>query len=237
MENKVKVIAFGLLPAFLLGCQNSAPKEIDVKSGNKHTLFEENIGQLITKNNEMTFEVRCVNGVISEINNYYKLKNHTIQFFALIKDADTIPITELLDKKTFKMLGLTRAERLKIRNPYFLDGRMNCYYMDKNYVFAYLDQSTPEFRIIGSSKDPLEFLGGNYLKVNDKIFSRGILLDSVDVKNFHTQDEPQFHFKSEWFLTIGLDNTYIYRDNKKMTKSDFNYFIDGNDSLRKIYFP
>ena len=110
---------------------------------------------------------------------------------------------------------------------------MHCYYYDRENFYAYLDQESPQFLLLGKI-DEVELLGGNYVRVDDRVFSQGIKMDSIDIGSFHTMEV--WIEGTEWSRTIGLDKDHIFINDKPITKEVFNKRIAPHDSLEKIYF-
>ena len=65
--------------------------------------------------------------------------------------------------------------------------------------------------------DDYEVLGGEYLRVDDKIYSRGVEVTGADLASFHTIEVLRKY--SEWQAILGKDKNHIYLYDKPMTKS------------------
>lgn len=236
MENKIKIIVF--VAFIVLSCSR--------ENNNSHQ--QQNTNDIQVENLESVYQGYFSNGYIGKIvyqdeQMCFKVKySHCIKIgeeFITAKlttiDGHIIDIKEIVDTTTFRIVGLSVEEKNSINNAYYLGGRMNCYYKDKNNLYAFLDNENPEYLILGSWKD-VSLLGGNYLKIKHRIYSKGIHIPQADVATFHTLNIGQFHRKSEWSITVGLDENYIYFNEKIMDFKMFKDVIGTNDSLKQIYF-
>lgn len=231
MENKVKIVFGIFLVLIFSGCSCENEHE-DLQDTSE--VLEGQVGRIITQKDALVFEAPCLFAEQDEKKLYYSVNDRLIRFYSVIDlHGDTIALDKSIDTESFRFVGGLSSEKTKIRNPYFFNGRMNCYYLDKNYFYAYLDEPFPEFIILGRAKD-MKLLGGNYVCIQDKIYSKGVALSGVDVSSFHTMEV--FQEGSEWKRTIGLDNYSMYYNNEVLDESYFNRLIAPNDSLRKIYF-
>jgi len=195
------------------------------------------VGRLMRHGDDMSFVAWTGFDMIAYIPNYYRLDSAGIDFKSLlIPSGDTVTLGSVVDTATFRVMGLTEAERRGIRNPYYLDGRMNCYYVDVHHVYAYHGHPPFSFRLIGSRED-MELLGGDYLKLGQEVYSMGRLILDADVKSFRTIDVSQLHRKTSWELTIGLDVHNSYSGPHVMSERSFDEVFNGaEDSLRRAYF-
>jgi len=82
-----------------------------------------------------------------------------------------------------------------------------------------------------------ELLGGVYIRINDKIYWRGMEVLHVDVNSFKVLNVQRN--KSEWQASIGTDGNNLYHGNKIMSHNQFieNYFWKDKDFFEKKYFP
>ncbi len=217
----------------LFGCSQSTENLVK----EEYNPLQDQIGHIVLRGKKYFFEVPCLYSESKKEKDYFVVKNNIIHFEKVlnIELSDTVELERILDKSTFRMIGLTDNEKRKIRNPYYFEGRMNCYYADSKNFYTYLNNDNPQFLWIGLSKD-FELLGGNYVKINNKIYSGGQLVDSADIESFHTMEIPQLHNKSEWSITIGLDAKHIYSNENIMDKKRFTKVVYSNDSLKHIYF-
>lgn len=225
MENKIKIVILISFVFFFTCCTQQKNSELN----NSEISFglRQYFGKVLCENENFIFEVPCI----------YCLDEKPIRFINVKTiNNDTLYLRNVIDTSSFRLLGLDSFEKEKIRNRFYLDGRMLCYYRDKNNLYAFLDKENPEFLLLGLWKDVI-LLGGNYIRIKNRIYSKGLFIPHADLETFHTMDIPQFHNKSEWSVTVGLDKNHIYLDEKIMDKLCFNKIIFSNDSLKNIYFP
>ncbi|MFK7787789.1 MAG: hypothetical protein AB8B56_21890 [Crocinitomicaceae bacterium] len=238
MENQKKIVHLLLFSVLLVGCTNGPKKKVDSSKAPNQPIsaIEMYEGHVENRDGKRVFLVRSINSEDSQVEEYCSIQKGTAQFTGCINPfGDTISIHEMIDSASFSVVGLKEDEKQKIRNPYFFDGRMHCYYFDDVNFFAYLDQDSPDFLLLGK-KSETELLGGSFVRVADQIFVQGIKIDSADVNTFHTM-EVFWSEKTEWSRTIGLDKNHIYISEKPLTEERFYKLITPNDSLRNIYFP
>lgn len=234
MENKRKIV-FILSLVLLVICCKDKKKQTITEQQQMMGVIKDNLGKLYIANNQLIFETQCFKADVLAKANYYVVDKNMVKFKKLINtNSDTILLEKVIDSKTFHLLGLDGEEKQKIRNPFYFNGRMHCYYEDKNFTFVFADKSNPEFKIIGQS-DKAIFIGGDYLKLDSKIYSNGIEVKSVDWKSFKTF-EVHDKYRLQYINTIGSDKKHLFWHEKIMTKYDFERLISPNDSLRKIYF-
>lgn len=238
MENQKKIVGFLVVILFLTSCSNEPIRKKDKSNVDNENLSfsaERYLGRIKNKDSNLIFEVRSIVTPDSKVNGYFFIENNVAQFTHLINPyGDTLKVHETIDSLTFRVVGLSNEEKRKIRNPYFFDGRMRYYYYDNMNFYAYLDQDSPQFLLLGK-KSEAELLGGHFVRVKNQIFVQGVRIDSADVSTFHTID-IFWTEKTEWSRTIGLDNEHIYISEKILTKEGFDKLI-ANDSLKHIYFP
>lgn len=236
MENQKKVTNFLLLLILLVSCSNEPHKKEDqVIDNDPLSAIKLYLGSIENNGSERTFQVRSIFSTVTEVKGYFSIDDNVAQFQSLINQyGDTLEVHETIDSESFAIVGLSENEKRKIRNPYFFDGRMQCYYYDLANFYTYLDKESPQFLLLGKTNEA-ELLGGHYVQVVDQVFSQGIKMDSVDVSSFHTMEVWQEG--TEWYRTIGLDKYHMYVNEKKLTKERFEKIIAPNDSLKKIYFP
>lgn len=231
MENKVKIVFGIFLVLIFSGCSCENDHEVVENSPEG---VEGQVGRIIIQEGAPVFEAPCLFAEQDEKKLYYSVNDRVIRFYSVVDHhGNTISLDKIIDAASFRFVGGLSSEKSRIRNPYFFNGRMNCYYLDKNYFYTYRDEPLPEFIILGRAKD-VKLLGGNYVCIRDDIYSKGVTLSGVDVSSFHTMEV--FQEGSEWKRTIGLDNNSMYYNNEVLDESDFNRLIAPNDSLRKIYF-
>lgn len=238
MENQKKIVGFLFFILFLMGCSNTPIEKKDKSTVDDENLsfsIERYLGRIKNKGSKRIFEVRSIIAPDSKVNGYFSIEDNVAQFTHLINPyGDTLKVHDTIDSLTFRVVGLSIEEKWKIRNPYFFDGRMRCYYYDKTNFYAYLDLDSSEFLLLGKKSDA-ELLGGHYVRVGNRIFAQGVQIDSADLGTFHTMEV--WMEGTEWNRTIGLDNYHIYVNDKILTEKRFEKLIAPNDSLKSIYFP
>jgi hypothetical protein len=222
---------------FLVGCTNDTFKIKDLHTINNEKMSfstSRYIGRIVTKDSIRVFQVLSVFSNGQKRNDYFSVENNSVEFHRLInQNGDTLSVHEIIDHETFNVVGMTEAEKRLIRNHSCFGGNMNVYYYDQANFYAFLDREFPEFLLLGAT-DETYLLGGDYVRVGDKLFSAGVQMDSVDIKSFHTMEIWR---GGDRFSTIGLDNKHIYFNEDIMSETSFERIIAPNDSLRKIYFP
>ena len=230
MENKGKIaIGFFIL---LFSCGSGGDQTESIIDTREE--LEGPIGKIIVEKGSFIFEAPCLFAEKEGNKMYYTVNGRKIHFYSAVDYEDTISLDKVIDTASFRFVGGLADEKNRIRNPYFFNGRMNCYYVDKNHFYAYLDKPSPEFIVLGQADDAT-LLGGNYVRLGKHIYSNGIALSGVDVSSFHTMD--LFQDRTEWKRTIGLDKHHLYVNEEVLTEERFENLIAPNDSLKKIYFP
>ena len=194
-------------------------------------------GRLIRNGDDISFVAWTGFDTTAYLPNYYSIDSTGIAFEGLLTPSDdTIRVSKMIDPSTFISVGLSETERRCIRNPYYMNGRMNSYYVDEDNLYGYHGHPPFSFRLIGRRVD-MELLGGDYVRVMNDVYSDGLRIASAHAESFHTMDVPQLHRKIEWELTIGLDNHHMYWGPHVMSASSFDELFDGSaDSLRRAYF-
>lgn len=233
MENKSKIVLILSLVLLVISCKDKEKQTITDQL-KIDGVIKDNLGRLYVENNQLIFECQCLYSNAKEKDDFYVVNDNVIKFKKIIDmKSDTIPLEKVIDQNTFHLLGLEDEEKEKIRNLFFLNGRLNCYYADKNFTYAFADKPNPEFKIIGDA-DKAIFIGGNYMKISEKIYSNGIEVKNVDYNSFKTFEVSTERIERK--LTIGSDKKHLFLDEKIMTKKDFDRLIAPNDSLKEKYF-
>ncbi|MGO3183393.1 MAG: DKNYY domain-containing protein [Aequorivita sp.] len=146
----------------------------------------------------------------------------------------TKKVSEVIDFKTFDYLYNFKEDKAKINNEYYIVNPVDNYFKDKNYVYVFQNMNeTPQFFIAGKTSN-YDVLGGAYLKVGNKVYWRGNIVNGADVKTFKTINVPRN--KAEWDATIGIDKEHLFNGNQIMTLENAtkNYFL-SKDLLKKYF--
>jgi len=161
-------------------------------------------------------------------------KNDTV-FFKVVYTLNNseLPLKDVIDINTFVLIPNTEAEKKKINNIYYQNNLFYNYFKDKNYVYIYDDNSSkPRFFQVGSSSN-YNLLGGAYLKINNKIYWRGLEVVKADINSFKVMNVQKN--KSEWEASIGIDQNYLYSGNIIMTLKQFNENYLWEENQKKNY--
>jgi len=216
--------------------ENHFAKDSDTRSiTQRWTQFD---GRLLRTDTSLQFKVVTGYAVHDHIPNYYQSDSSGVTFTsAITPNDDTVRLLSVIDTTSFRMVGSLPLDKLKIRNPAYFNGRMNNYYMDTNHFYSFIGHPPFSFKMLGRAIDA-ELLGGGFVRIGGYVYAQGSVLSGVDVEQFHTLDIAQLHKKTEWSLTIGLDNTHIYVSNSPITEERYSDLVGwiGPDSLRSIYF-
>lgn len=130
------------------------------------------------------------------------------------------PVSEVVDCKSFINIYDSEDSVARRNNEYYRINPIVNYFKDKNYLYFYIEQEKPpydDFLTVMGKCDDYEVLGGEYLRVGDKIYSRGVEVAGADLASFHTIEV--FRKYSEWQAILGKDKNHIYLYDKPMTKS------------------
>lgn len=226
MENTKKIIFHFLALLILFSCKGQEKETI-----NNNFIKKNDVGDILFK---------APYFLSIKESKFLYVKNDSI-FFKTVKNNknQNVELKKIIDLKTFIPIPNSDAEKQKINNPYYLSNPFYNYFKDSNYIYIFNGEnsSNPSFFHI-ENKNGYEFLGGAYLKVNNKIYWRGIEVKSADSKSFKVINVQRN--KSEWQASIGVDDYNIYNGNEKMTYKSFkeNYFWNKSQSnFEKKYFP
>lgn len=229
MENKIKITFYFFFLLQIFSCIERNKSETQ-KVGNNNKLLKNEFlqftGRIVKQKDSSFFEIRELK---------YEEPNKLIFSHVTTTNNDRLLISKTIDSSSFHLLGLFEEEANKINNPFYLNGRMLAYYRDKKNIYAFINKDTPQFILLGRW-EKTELLGGNYLRVENRIFSNGFVIPDADSSSFHTLKTWPAHLKTEWSFTIGLDKKHLYSDEKIMDIKMFNRFFYKSDSLRQIYF-
>lgn len=136
------------------------------------------------------------------------------------------PVSEVVDCKSFINIYDSEDSVARRNNEYYRINPIVNYFKDKNYLYFYIEQEKPpydDFLTVMGKCDDYEVLGGEYLRVGDKIYSRGVEVAGADLASFHTIEVLRKY--SEWQAILGKDKNHIYLYDKPMTKSQSEEFI------------
>ncbi|MPS72958.1 MAG: hypothetical protein E2590_07365 [Chryseobacterium sp.] len=204
MENSKKIIFYFVL-LILFSCSGQEKSDFILKKNDNvffkapYLLGEKKAPNFFVKNDTIFFKMLKINGIEKEIK-----KN--------------------IDIETFTLIPNNEKEKKEINNSYYLNNPYYNYFKDKNYIYIYRDDLvTPEFFQVGKASE-YKILGGAYLKINNKIYWRGIEVLNADINSFKVINVQRK--KSEWQASIGIDNKHMYLGNKIMGYEEFskNYF-------------
>ena len=206
-------IALSLLLLLLLSCGLG-----DTASENKY---------LTVKNNQLYFRSKTLNNVLSFQQGSFIEKDTIFINKILTEKGQYENVGNVIDPKTFKPLYDDKDVRKKVDNEYYLkEDAEDYYFIDKNYIYIYKDDLIArkiDFYIGGKSSD-YEVLGGSYLRVGEKVFCKGTLLEGVDLRTFKTYKLPMKN--SEWYKTIAADKNKLYIENLILDKDDYKKYED-----------
>jgi len=237
MENQKKIVYTLFIILTLMGCMSEGKqtkKKTNKVAPKTLSSLDKYVGKILVEQDDLYFQVRSIYCESGEVENYFTCRDNLVSFVSLIDlSGDTVKLNKYIDQNSFRVIGTDPKEKNSIRNPYYFDGRMNCYYVDKNYVYAFIDKTSPQFKLLGNARS-LSLLGGNYIRVANRIYSKGIQITGVDPAKFHTMEV--FNEGSEWLRTIGLDDQSLYLNDQVLDKASFDKLIAPNDSLEKLYF-
>ena len=142
------------------------------------------------------------------------------------------PVSEVVDCKSFINIFDSEDSVARRNNEYYRINPIVNYFKDKNYLYFYIEQEKPpydDFLTVMGKCDDYEVLGGEYLQVGDKIYSRGVEVAGADLASFHTIEVLRKY--SEWQAILGKDKNHIYLYDKPMTKSQSEGFIIDSSLL------
>ncbi|WP_312342505.1 DKNYY domain-containing protein [Chryseobacterium binzhouense] len=210
MENSKKVIFYFVLLILIFSCKGQEKNDFILKHNNN--VFVK-LPSLLGERREKNFFV----------------KNDTV-FFKTVKinDIET-EIKNSIDIETFALIPINIREKKEINNPYYLSNPFYNYFKDRNYIYIYRDDlPTPEFFQIGKANE-YKILGGAYVKINKKIYWRGIEVLNADINSFKVINVQRN--KSEWQASIGMDEKHIYSGDKVMDYEEFSKHYFLNDQI------
>lgn len=142
------------------------------------------------------------------------------------------PLSDVVDCKSFINIYDSEDSVARRNNEYYRINPIVNYFKDKKYLYFYVQQEKPPYddflTVMGKCND-YEVLGGEYLRVGDKIYSRGVEVAGADVASFHTIEVLRKY--SEWHAILGKDKNHIYLYDKPMTKSQSEGFIIDSSLL------
>lgn len=136
------------------------------------------------------------------------------------KNGKLYPVSDVVDCKSFINIYDSEDSVARRNNEYYRINPIVNYFKDKNYLYFYIEQEKPpydDFLTVMGKCDDYEVLGGEYLRVGDKIYSRGVEVAGADLASFHTIEVLRKY--SEWQAILGKDKNHIYLYDKPMTKS------------------
>ena len=142
------------------------------------------------------------------------------------------PLSDVVDCKSFINIYDSEDSVARRNNEYYRINPIVNYFKDKNYLYFYIEQEKPpydDFLTVMGKCDDYEVLGGEYLRVGDKIYSRGVEVAGADLASFHTIEVLRKY--SEWQAILGKDKNHIYLYDKPMTKSQSEGFIIDSSLL------
>lgn len=227
MENSKKMILYSLLVFFFFSCKG---QEKESEKINKTFIQQDKVGNLWIK-------VPCFLDE-KKADNFY-IKNDSI-FFKSVTTSKNIQVENknIIDIKTFVPIPLNEAEKGKINNSYYINNPFYNYFRDKNYIYIYSEENflSPTFLQIEKPNN-YELLGGAYIRINDKIYWRGLEVLNADISSFKVINVQRN--KSEWEASIGTDQKHIYSGDKIMIYQEFskNYLWNNQVEYQKKYFP
>lgn len=247
MENAKKIISivfYGML--LVCACRQPYKQAVmvleDKKNLDSTNKVSDSWGSLFTDSvNNILFRYMFDNQTSMQ-NGAYVKDNHIYFKTVLDSEGREKNISDMVDKATFTSLANHKNNNLTIDK---VDGRgtglSDCYFVDKNYIYIFNNGKTKNnaiFFVAGKADNYME-LGGDYIRINNKIYWGGNEVQDVDVQHFRT-----IHVivpNQERDRIIGNDSKHLYDGDYIM---DFPRFMRYSfyrkalqDSLIKTYFP
>ncbi|UPQ74681.1 DKNYY domain-containing protein [Chryseobacterium nepalense] len=207
MENPKKVVFYFVLLILIFSCKGQEKNDFILKRNDDifikvpFLLGERRGENFFVENDTIFFKTVKINGIETEIKNS-------------------------IDIESFALIPINIKEKKEINNPYYLSNPFYNYFIDRNHIYIYRDDlPTPQFFQIGKAKE-YKILGGAYLKINNKIYWRGIEVLNADINSFKVVNVQRN--KSEWQASIGMDKKHIYSGDKVMRYEEFSkhYFLN-----------
>lgn len=221
MENTKKIIlAILIIFSLFLSCKNNSKteqQEISIKDPT-----------LIVKDSTGKYVIKISNFTGNHLVN--KVYDHKKKY----------DVSKKVDFKTFQKIESTLEYQNNVTD-YYKNSTTDIYYIDANYIYVYIDK---EFRIteksplffIAGSRNGFKALGGNYLRIDDKVYCSGKEIKNIDINNFTTINLQSRY--SEWTFAIGTDGKHLYACNGHIfTKKQLTHDYFVNKSILKKYFP
>lgn len=222
MENTKKITTFLLVVIYLfVSCKKEVKiEEQKIKIKDPSLVIKDSTGNYLIKISNFSGR-HLVNKVYDYTNNM------------------SYNVSKKVDFRTFQKIESTLEYKNNVTD-YYKNSSTDIYYIDTNYIYVYIDkefraiEKNPLFFIAGSSNN-FKALGGNYLRIDDKVYCSGREIKNIDVNSFTTIN--LLRRKSPYVFSIGTDGKYLYTcSGRVFTKKELLHYYHVDEPILKKYY-